>query len=281
MTEHTPAAAPRYGISPLILGAVAILLLLLAVYFWPQSHDEPAPQAQSPATEPAISEPAAPQPVATTAPVAAPPQPLPERPPSVIPEQAKPEPLDISDKAIITALEGVAEIPALTDMLVTDDLLRRFVVYTDNLANSELAENFAIFKAPDKPFRIYQQGGKQWVDAASYKRYTPYVESLEAMSVDSMMTLYQRYKPAIQSIYQEVGYEQNFDQTLLGAIEQLLDTPEIPIPVEVYSDSVMYKYRDERLENLTPVQKQLLRTGPENMRRIKAKLRELRDKLSI
>ena len=51
------------------------------------------------------------------------------------------------------------------------------------------------------------------------------------------------------------------------------------MPVEVYTDSVMYKYADERLESLSDPQKQLLRTGPDNMRRIKAKLRELKDSL--
>ena len=48
------------------------------------------------------------------------------------------------------------------------------------------------------------------------------------------------------------------------------------MPVEVYTDSVMFKFKDQRLEALAAPQKQLLRTGPENMRRIKAKLRELR-----
>ena len=37
-----------------------------------------------------------------------------------------------------------------------------------------------------------------------------------------------------------------------------------------------YKYADDRLESLNEPQKQLLRTGPDNMRRIKAKLRELK-----
>ena len=50
----------------------------------------------------------------------------------------------------------------------------------------------------------------------------------------------------------------------------------MPVPVEVYTDSVTYKYTDPRLENLNEPQKQLLRTGPDNMRRIKAKLREIK-----
>ena len=67
---------------------------------------------------------------------------------------------------------------------------------------------------------------------------------------------------------------------MITAIDTLLDTPEVKMPVEVYTDSVMYKYADERLESLSSPQKQLLRTGPDNMRRIKAKLRELREALS-
>ena len=68
-------------------------------------------------------------------------------------------------------------------------------------------------------------------------------------------------------------------KVLIEAIDTLLDTPEVKMPVEVYTDSVMYKYADERLESLSDPQKQLLRTGPDNMRRIKAKLRELKDSL--
>jgi hypothetical protein len=41
----------------------------------------------------------------------------------------------------------------------------------------------------------------------------------------------------------------------------------------------MYKFKDERLESLSGPQKQLLRTGPENMRRIKEVLRKLKTAL--
>ena len=71
----------------------------------------------------------------------------------------------------------------------------------------------------------------------------------------------------------------SFDKKLKQAIDILLDTPEVPVPVEVFTDSVMYKFADNRLESLTAPQKQLLRTGPENMRRIKAKLREIKETL--
>jgi hypothetical protein len=65
----------------------------------------------------------------------------------------------------------------------------------------------------------------------------------------------------------------------LTAIDELLDTPIVPLPIEVYSDSVMFKFKDEQIEALSGPQKQLIRTGPENTRRIKDILRDLQDAL--
>ena len=140
-----------------------------------------------------------------------------------------------------------------------------------------MAPNHQLLTPPEQNFRVYSQADKQWIDAASYKRYTPYVNVLESFDNEALLTVYQSYKDDIQAKYAEIGDpDKDFNSVLLSAIDELLDTPEVPVPVEVYSDSVMYKYTDERLENLDGPQKQLLRTGPDNMRRIKAKLREIK-----
>ena len=162
-------------------------------------------------------------------------------------------------------------------MLVDEGLIQRFVVSVTNLANDEMAPNHQLLTPPEQSFRVYSQAGKQWIDAASYKRYTPYVDMLESFNNEALLNIYGIYKGDIQAKYAEIGNpDQDFNSVLLEAIDQLLDTPEVPVPVEVYTDSVAYKYADDRLENLSEPQKQLLRTGPDNMRRIKAKLRELK-----
>jgi hypothetical protein len=56
----------------------------------------------------------------------------------------------------------------------------------------------------------------------------------------------------------------------------VLATPEIEEPIALTRKSVMYKYADPQLEQLTPMQKQLLRMGPDNIRRIKEQARALR-----
>ena len=265
-----------------IIGVVVIVLL--AVLLWPSS--EPAPEPAKPIEPPAIAQPETIEPEPADVFEAAPqPEPVeidPNQDIEPMPEAApEPEPLDISDTAVKAALETIASSPMLSRLMVNDGLLQRFVVTTTNLADNDVAPNHRLLTPPDQEFRVYTQADREWIDAASYKRYTPYVDVLESMSNDDLIELYTTYLDEIQVKYAEIGDpDQSFTEVMITAIDTLLDTPEVKMPVEVYTDSVMYKYADERLESLSSPQKQLLRTGPDNMRRIKAKLRELREALS-
>ncbi|GMM67519.1 hypothetical protein MTsDn1_08130 [Alteromonas sp. MTD1] len=271
----------KKSLGPIFIIIGILLIVVLAVVFWPS---EKAPEEVT-EPEPAITEPNEPAPIEPDIfePKPAAPtveleekeevEPLPEV------EETEPEPLDISDPAVKSSLldSSTASDDTVNHMLVNEGLLQRFVVSVTNLANDEMAPNHQLLTPPEQNFRVYSQAGKQWIDAASYKRYTPYVDMLESFNNEALLNVYATYKGDIQTKYDEIGDpDKDFNQVLLQAIDQLLDTPEVPVPVEVYTDSVAYKYADERLENLNEPQKQLLRTGPDNMRRIKAKLREIK-----
>ena len=265
----------------IVIGVIVIVLLV--VLMWPSSEPEPQPVVEPETPAIAQPEPVEPEP-ADTFEATPPPEPVeidPDQDVEPMPEPApEPEPLDVSDTAIKAALETIATSPTLSRLLVNDGLLQRFVVTATNLADDETAPNHRLLTPPDQDFRVYTQADREWIDSASYKRYTPYVDVLESMSNEDLIALYKTYQDEIQAKYAEIGDpDQPFTEILIEAIDTLLDTPEVKMPVEVYTDSVMYKYADERLEGLSDPQKQLLRTGPDNMRRIKAKLRELKDSL--
>ncbi|WP_218312076.1 DUF3014 domain-containing protein [Alteromonas antoniana] len=278
-------ASEKRTLAPHLIIIGVIVIVILAVLFWP-SEDEPE--------DTMVNEPEVTQPDNT----------MPDEPKIIEPEQApstveldpeaevepmpdmpetEPEPLDTSDPAIKSSLQEISDANStqVNRLLVNEALLQRFVVSVTNLANEEMAPNHQLLTPPDQPFRTYTQADKEWIDAASYKRYTPYVDMLESFNNEALLNLYAMYKGDIQAKYAEIGEDPDepFDQKLIEAIDELLDTPEVPVPVEVYTDSVAYKYADPRLENLSTPQKQLLRTGPDNMRRIKAKLREIQDML--
>ncbi|WP_102794721.1 DUF3014 domain-containing protein [Bowmanella denitrificans] len=262
-----------------LIGGV-LLIALAALFFWQSGAKAPVEQPK-PLPKPEVQQPQ-PQPEPDIVPEPEMPAEPVERPePTPAPEPEPAEPLDVSDGAVKTAVLETGSYEALARLIVDDDLLRRFVVFSNNLANKEVAPSHRVLQPPQQEFRVYRQAGKEWIDTASYKRYTPYVEALESMETEQLLALYEVYKPAINEIFAEVGdSSSDFDGVLEEAINHLLDTPEVPVPVEVSTDSVMYKYTDERLESLSAPQKQLLRTGPENMRLIKAKLREIRDALA-
>ncbi len=283
-TENNTENNGKSLVPHFIVAVVVVLALVLAFVFLP-GDDEEAPQrveiappvVTEPDPEPIMETlPPEPEPIEETITLQTPvPMPLPEPEP-----EPEPEPLDLTDAAIKTALVTLSEIPEAARVLVDEDLLRRFVVFTNNLADEQLAENHHLLRAPGSGFRVYRQAGKEWIDSASYQRYTLYAEILDSMETETLLELYETYKPAVSDIFAEISApDDDFDERLIDAIDHLLDTPEIPVPVEVYTDSVMYKYRIDRIEDLTAPQKQLLRTGPENMRLIKAKLREIRDAL--
>lgn len=283
------AVEQKTRLIPHIVLAVIFITIIALVLLWPASEQLPEEPVAQPVELPPIVEQPVQQEPAVEEPNAFVPVPMPEE--VVLEPVESPEPLapvelepvtiiDTSDAAIKSALLTIANTPVVGRLLVNDSLLQRFVVTVTNLADADSAPNFQLLVPPEQPFRIYQQADKEWIDAASYKRYTSYVDALETLDNNQLLELYDTYLPDIQEIYSEIGNPNTpFSEVFVEALDELLDTPEIPTPVEVYSDSVMYKFKDERFESLSLPQKQLLRMGPDNMRRVKAKLRELKQAL--
>ena len=69
---------------------------------------------------------------------------------------------------------------------------------------------------------------------------------------------------------------EDFDNAVIRVLDRILATPEIEDPIALTRRSVMYQYADPQLEQLTPLQKQLLRMGPDNIRRVKEQAAALR-----
>lgn len=189
-------------------------------------------------------------------------------------------PIDISDASIKASLMTVASSPTFAKLLVNDRLIEKFVINVNNLANDQLTPKDALVVAPKQEFKTYVQADRTWIENASFKRYNSYVDALESVDTDELLEVFDGYQDTIKEKFAEISRPgQSFDDALIDAIDTLLDTPQVPVPIEVYTDSVMFKFKDERLENLSGPQKQLLRTGPENMRRIKDVLRNLKQSL--
>ena len=113
------------------------------------------------------------------------------------------------------------------------------------------------------------------MDASAHGRFDQIIDSFVALDTDQAVTLYRSLSPLFQQAYAEIGFRNvNFDDTLRSAVNIILRTPYIEGPYQLVKPSVMYLYADASIENLQNVQKQLIRIGPENTEKVKAKLRD-------
>jgi len=202
----------------------------------------------------------------------------PERDIEPVPE-VKPLPsLNESDEVVVERMDELLSDQVMS-LMVTDDVIRRGVVFVDNLAKGKVAKKHAPVERPEDNFTVIE-GDILTIDPNSYERYTPYVKIFTSMSAAQIVRMYDEYKPLINDAYAEIGYEgEAFNQTLEEAIELLLDTPEPKGDMPLVRDSVTYQYAYAEWEQLPSAQKQLLRMGPENMKKVKAVLRNVKAEL--
>lgn len=208
------------------------------------------------------------------------------RPPAEAAEQAAEEaeaeePLDLpeldaSDELVRDLVGALSSRPALAEWLASDDLVRTFAVTVDNIAEGVSPRTHLKILRPSEAFRAVERNGRFYLDPASYSRYERLALVVESLDAEGTARLYRDLKPLIQEAYRDLGYPQrDFDRTLARAIDRLLATPVVEGEVELIRKVTTYDFADPRLEQLAPAQKHLVRMGPANARRVKAKLREI------
>jgi hypothetical protein len=105
------------------------------------------------------------------------------------------------------------------------------------------------------------------------------VESLEPRGI---VEAYRTVQPRLDEAYRALGRSQSgLDDAISASLELLIETPIPAEPVAVVpGKGATFAFREADLERLAPIQKQLLRMGPDNARRIQARLRDIRAELT-
>jgi hypothetical protein len=251
--EPPTEGRPRGSALVAIAAAVLITAVAAAVYvLFGRKTEQPAP-AQAPAAAPAAAAPTA---------EAGENIPLP--------------PLDATDPIVRKLVTELSSHPTVAAWLTTDRLLRNFVVVAINVSEGKTPTRHLKAVAPQGKFRVKSAATGAYVDPATYARYDGFAEAIDALDARGTARLYATLRPRLVEAYAEQGIpEDKVDAVLERAIVHLLETPLVDGEVPLRAKTISYAYSDERLESLSPAQKQFLRMGPRNVRVIQAKLRDL------
>lgn len=228
-------------------------------FFWPRDKPPLPPASTAPAT------------VAPEAPVR-----MPAHPIETVVEQALP-PLKESDPAMLQVLGRLVGAAALQKFFNLKAMVPNIVATVDNLPREAYAQRLNPLKPIEGGFRVVGRDPNLAIAGDNDARYGAFVKMVEGVDTATAVAAYRRMYPLFQQAYVELGYPNGyFNDRLVEVIDHLLATPEVQGPIPVATPHVMYEYANVELEELSAGRKAMLRAGPENARRLKAKLREIR-----
>jgi len=262
--QSDPGSVPPRGPRPVaLMAAIAVLALAIGaafLYLRRTPPPQPAPRAAANATTVTL-----PAPQAEAG------------------EQIELPPLDQSDALVRQLVERLSSHPTVAGWLMTDGLILNFAVVTSKLANGETPASELKAIGPVGRFRPRSSGSEIAIDPASYRRYDRYAQAVASIDAQSAARLYATLKPRVGDAYQRLGRRagEPFDPVLERAIVELLKVPVVEGDVALDPHGIGYAFVDPRLEQLSDAQKQLLRMGPQNVRIIQNKLREIAPYLGI
>ena len=277
-----------------IIGAVLVLAAAAAWYFFtvyqPAKTDLAATapvEIAEPVIEPAVI-PEEPEPDEAAGTVFVP----------VSPPETEEIPLPMLGESDPVVLESLGELmgePAVTQYIVSDNVISRVVATIDTMGSRKIPGVVQAVHGPESSFAatlnddpetiINNEEGDEipqfFIDPSNYDRYTPYVDLLESMDSAQLVESYRSNYPLFQEAFRQMGYpEGDFDGRLIEIIDELLATPELTEPVDLVKPEAYFLFADPGLESRSAGQKILLRMGNENAARVKLKLTEVRALLS-
>lgn len=261
---------------------LAALVVAVLAFLWATrgGRQEPPPETGAVVGEAVVEEsplPAAPDIPVRTAPT--PPPPVAQKPAEAQPEPALP-PLAESDSLVREELDAAKLGPELESVRESSNLVQNSAALIDSLSRGIVLRKLVPLAPPEGAFAVELVDGEMYVGPEGYHRYDDYAEAIEGLDTAALVNSFDLLRPLYEQAYAQLGLPaEDFDNAVIRTLDRILATPEIEQPIALERKSVMYTYADPQLEKLSPLQKQLLRMGPENIRRIKAQAKALRDAL--
>jgi len=204
----------------------------------------------------------------------------PEAPPPPAPQaEAPPKPADAplppaekSDADLRKNLASLSSRPEWAQWIAATDLLDRFVVTVDNVAEDVHPRKQLDF-IQVKPLKSDR------LDTLRYDFVADVIASIDAKGAAQVV---RDLHPLLESAYHKLGYpDRKFDQVAAKALKRIIDAPVVEKTPKLVPKGLVYAFADEKLEALGPVEKLLLRMGPRNTKLIQAKAKEIAAALDL
>lgn len=275
----------------IVVAAVAgVAVVVVAYLLWDGDAAEPvAPppelEAETPEPQPIVSVSASDLP-ATEEVVSADPAPEPRATEPVQPDLAVPDPAPVVLPVLAASDAFVREhlAPELGSerdaWLDEPDLVLRAAAVIANGRDGNVPRRLLGFMTVPGKFAVNRADGGAVIAPETYARFDAFVQTATAIPPARAAELVVLFEPLLGDALRALASGESPRRLLLATLDEVLRTPVTEGPIAVEQPKVLYRFADPALEGRSPLQKQLLRMGPANVRALQAYARELRRELA-
>jgi hypothetical protein len=266
--------AQRGAISAVQAGLIVVSLLVIAggavflTGIWPP-EEEPAPSVTTPPPEPP------PAPVVTEIE-----EPAPEPPPPPPPATAE-EPLPRLEESDDAVRDAVGDIPLGTagqQYLIPGNIIERSASLIYLMAQGDVPYKLLPASRPKAAFPISDDGTQVVTDPAGFERYDALTQWLQSLDLESLLSSLEWFIPLFREAWSYYGEDPAaFDMAVVMTLDLVIATPDVDLSeARLIRKEAVWIFENPAIEGLAPIQKQVLRMGPENAEIVKAKATEAR-----
>ena len=188
--------------------------------------------------------------------------------------------LEYSDDSFRKELKNVSE--DLLHWFTDESLIRKYIMIMNDLSQNQLLYKHVSFLKMSQQIVVKTDEKGLYLGNESYHRYDRLADAIDTINVEKGLGLYLVFRPLFKQVYDGFAYpnEYSLEDMFMKASASVIKAPIIETRISLRKHSIMYKFVDKKLEALDAVDKQMLRMGPENTKKIQAKLRQLVEAIS-
>jgi hypothetical protein len=199
----------------------------------------------------------------------------------VLPEPVTPPlpPLSESDDAVRDALGAIPLGTPGQQYLLTSNIIERSSSALYLMAQGDVPYKLIPIARPKIPFPISDDGLKVTADPEGFSRYDSLSSWLRQIDIAAIIDALHWFVPLFREAWSFYGDSpEEFDAAVLNTLDAIVSTPEIDLSeARLIRKEAVWIYEDPAVEALAPLQKQILRMGPDNALIVKAVAGQTRD----
>ena len=191
--------------------------------------------------------------------------------------------LNESDSFVFEELINIEGGSSILMHLVSEELVRKFVIMVENISRGESPEQNLPMLFPEERMSVTDLGSEFYlIDEQSYQRFNGLVLSLTNISTETAVDFYQLMKPLFREAYAELALrDSDFNDVFMLAIDNVVNARTALQPQQLIRPNLNYLYANPEIENYSAVDKLLLRLGPENTESLQRRLEFFKRRLEL